>query len=324
MIKILIWLKLVALSVAVAIVSMPTFVAASPAKMLSDIAQPVFETSMAKVVSPRRVDLAAEMDGVLLRIETQEATNVGKGDLLFVFDCRSNELALKSAKLMLKISQKTAAQARAELNRSQKVLRSSAITVAQHETVKLAFETASLDVNDKSLTRDAAALAVERCLVKAPFTGVVTKIVAGPGSYLTAGTLVMSMTETENLEVVAQLTPDEIDILDNSSTLNFVSNDEIFPLVIRAVEPVFDSATRAQRVLLRLPNEADLPIGLTGMLRWQGDRFSLPSDYLVRREAEVGLLIEQNGAETFHPVPGAIEGLPVLVRLPADTKVIRP
>lgn len=302
----------------------PSVVTAADALALSSVARPVFETSLARVVSPRKADLSAEMDGIMLRIDTREAANVTAGDTLFAFDCRGNDLALQRAELALKISQKTASQEKAAFYRSTEGLRNNTTSVAQNEVVQLAFETASLDVTDKSLTRDAAALAVEHCIVKAPFTGVITAIAVGAGSYLTAGTRILSMTETENLEVVARLTPAEIDILGSSSKLEFISRDEDFPLTVRAIEPVFDPVTGAQRVLLRLPRHADLPIGLTGVLKWQGDRASLPSEYLVRRESQIGLLIDKNGAETFLPVPGAIEGLPVLVKLPADTKVIRP
>lgn len=298
--------------------------AAGAAAALSSVAQPVFETSLARVVSPQKADLSAEMDGIVLRIDALEAANVTAGDTLFAFDCRSNDIALQRAELALKISQRIAAQAKAVLYRSTDGLRNNTTSVAQNEVVQLTFETALLDVTDKLLARDAAAVAVEHCIVKAPFTGVITAIAVGSGSYLTAGTRILSIAETENLEVAAWLTPLEIDILDSSSNLEFISTDENFPVTVRTVEPVFDPVTGAQRVMLRLPRDADLPIGLTGILQWQGGRVSVSSEYLVRREAQIGLLIDKNGTETFFPVPGAIEGLPVLVKLPEDAKVIRP
>ncbi len=297
--------------------------AATTGTPITDAGSPVVEESPAQVVS-RSSDISVEIDGLVDGVSVLEGQTLSAGETLFTMDCRRIELAYNRAELALSVAEENATQANAALFRSTEGLRNSITTKVQNDLDKLAYQTAQLDVEDKRLSRDSAQLAIGRCTVTAPITGVVTKIVAGPGSYLTAGSLVLSMTETENLEVTAQLTPGEIDILGNSATLTFVSDDESFPLTVRAVEPTFDAASGTQRVHLKLPPTADLPVGLDGVLRWDGGRYSLPPEYLARRGPEVGLLIETGGSTEFRPVPGAVEGLPVIVRLPANTKVVKP
>lgn len=299
-------------------------VATAAGRPLAEVGHPVAEESLAHVVSHAKSDISVEIDGVIAAIAVLEGQSVTRGDTLFTIDCRGFELALQRAHLAVTVSEATAAQAKVTLERSNEGLRNNSVSKAQNDAARLAYQTALLDLEDKKLSREIAQLAVDRCTVAAPFTGVVTGVAAGPGSYLTAGSPVMSMTETENLEVTAELTPDEIDILGNSARLTFVSGDESFPVTLRAVEPTFDPASGTQRVHLKLPPTADLPVGLNGMLRWDGGRYSLPPEYLARRGPQVGLLIEKGGTTTFLPVPGAVEGLPVLVRLPADTKVVKP
>ncbi len=291
---------------------------------LSEVGKPVAEESLARVVSPRKSEIAADMDGIISRIDVLEGQAVTQGEMLFVFDCRSAKLALKRSALSLKVSEETLQSAKSAHDRSNLELSNSTVSKAQNDASNLAYVTSQLDVSDKQLAQAAAQLAVEYCSVIAPFTGVVTGIHTGPGSYVTAGTPVLSLTETENLEVVAQLTPDEIDWLSNSTDLTFVSSDEIFHLKVRTIEPVFDSATKSQRVILDLPPSADLPVGLTGVLRWYGGRYRLPTEFLVRQGPDVGLQINTGNGIAFHPLPGAIEGLPVLLNLPSGTKVIKP
>lgn len=291
---------------------------------IADAGMKLSEESLAQVVSRSNSDLAVEIDGRVKTIAVLNGQSVKMGDLLFNMDCRQFELAVKRADLAIRLAQVTATQAKVVMDRSTDGLRGKSISKAQNDADRLAYDTAVLDLEDKKLSRDAAQLLVDRCNVTAPFTGVITRIATGPGSYLTAGSLVLSMTETENLEVTALLTPEEIDVLGNSETLIFVSGDEVFPVTLRTVEPTFDPISGTQLVHLRLPKTADLPVGMNGFLRWDGGRFSLPPEYLVRKGPEVGLLIEKGGGTEFLPVPGAVENLPVIVRLPADTKVVKP
>jgi len=93
---------------------------------------------------------------------------------------------------------------------------------------------------------------------------------------------------------------------------------------MRTVEPVFDTALGSQRVFFKLPASADLPVGLTGVLRWQGNQRKLPPRFLVRQGPELGVIIQKDGKPLFIAVPGSVEGLPFTLALPTDTKVIRP
>ena len=292
--------------------------------VLSQIGEAVPENSLAQVVSPRRSDIAAEIDGIVTDISVLEAQRVNVGDTLVSFDCRSHKMSLARAQLALEMSEQTAKQTGVSLARSNELLSNKSVSQANNDVAQLAFDTAILEVRDRTITRDVNALTASFCEVTAPFTGVISKIVAGPGSYLTAGSHVLSMFETEDLRIVAQLTPEEIDILGTGVNPAFISGDEHFEVSNPVVEPLFDPILGTQRVIYSLPSDADLPVGLTGVLRWNGERFTLPSSFFVRRGPDVGLLIGRDNKQTFYPVPGSIEGLPIVVRLPADTKVYKP
>lgn len=292
--------------------------------LVSHAGKPFIEESLAQVVSRAKSDIAVEIDGIVETVDVLVGQTVTAGDPLFSMNCAGYALALRRSELALTLAERNATQAKLVLERSVEGLNNNVVSRAQNDVDRLAYETAKLGVEDMKLSRDSAKLFVDRCAVSAPFTGVVTKITTGPGSYLTAGSLALSMTETESLEVTAQLTPDEIDILGNSQELTFASGDEEFSLTLRTVEPTFDPVSGTQRVHLQLPETADLPVGMNGMLRWNGGRYSLPATYLARRGPQVGLLLEKSNGIEFMPVPGAVEGLPVIVRLATDTKVLKP
>lgn len=278
----------------------------------------------AHVISRSRSDIAVQIDGPVKNVNVFEGQTVRKGDVLFTIDCRSYVYALKLKEVALTLAQNKAELAKASLQRSRARLRISTISKAKFEADQLNYQTSLLNLRTEKLYRDSAQLAVDRCKVSAPFGGVVTRITTGPGSYLTAGTVVMSMSETEHLEVIANLTSDEINSLIHSSSVDFVFGKTRLPLKLRTVEPVINQATGAQRVFFDLPPKAALPINLAGTLQWEGTRFRIPPDYLVHGAKGPGLLIDRNGKSVFFPVPAAIDGMSVIIDLPATTKIIKP
>jgi len=278
----------------------------------------------AHVISRSRSDIAVQIDGPVKSVNVFEGQTVRKGDVLFTIDCRSYVYALKLKEVALTLAQNKAELAKASLQRSRARLRISTISKAKFESDQLNYQTSLLNVRTEKLYRDSAQLAVDRCKVSAPFSGVVTRIATGQGSYLTTGTVVMSMSETEHLEVIANLTSDEINSLIHSSRIDFVFGKTRFPLKLKVVEPVINQATGAQRVYFDLPPKAALPINLAGTLRWKGERFRIPPDYLIHGTNGLGVLIDRGGKSVFFPVPAAIDGMPVIIHLPATTKIIKP
>jgi len=180
---------------------------------LASISTPAPATSLARVISRNTADIATEINGVVTLVPVLEGQRVSKGDRLFELDCRQNKLTLEQSDLTLKRAMEKVADEKVALDRSNELLKRNAISTVAHDAVQSIFDLAQIDANINKVARDTAMLTVSNCTVIAPFSGVITKIYAAPGGYLTSGALVLRMVETENLEIAAQLTPAEIDLL---------------------------------------------------------------------------------------------------------------
>ena len=118
-----------------------------------------------------RVELRAQVGGILTEIHFKDGQIVHKGDLLFVIDPRPYQIKLEQAKAALQTATARVALANNQLSRAQSLKRNE---FATQETVdqrtndedasKAAVESAKAQVQD-------AELDLEYCQVRAPFTG---------------------------------------------------------------------------------------------------------------------------------------------------------
>jgi RND family efflux transporter MFP subunit len=118
-----------------------------------------------------RVELRAQVGGILTELHFKDGQIVHKGDLLFVIDPRPYEIKLAQAQAALQTATARAALASNQLNRSQSLKRSD---FATQETVDQRIndqDASQAAVEDaKARVRDAE-LDLEYCHVRAPFTG---------------------------------------------------------------------------------------------------------------------------------------------------------
>jgi len=118
-----------------------------------------------------RVELRAQVGGILTEIHFKDGQIVHKGDLLFVIDPRPYEIKLEQAKAALQTATARVALANNQLSRAQSLKRNEFATqetVDQRTNDEDASRAAVEDA--KARVRDAE-LDLEYCQVRAPFTG---------------------------------------------------------------------------------------------------------------------------------------------------------
>lgn len=118
-----------------------------------------------------RVELRAQVGGVLTQIQFKDGAIVKKGDVLFEIDREPYEIRLNQAEAALAAAKARLALAARELSRAQELQRSEAGSVqnvdqkiAEHRAAQAAVDLASAQVHD-------ARFDLDRTKVRAPFTG---------------------------------------------------------------------------------------------------------------------------------------------------------
>jgi membrane fusion protein, multidrug efflux system len=118
-----------------------------------------------------RVELRAQVGGLLTEIHFQDGQIVHKGDLLFVIDPRPYEIRLAEAKAQLQTATAKVALANNQLSRAQSLRRNEFATQETVDQRTSDQDSSQASVEDAKARVNDAELDLEYCRVTAPFTG---------------------------------------------------------------------------------------------------------------------------------------------------------
>jgi len=160
-------------------------------------------------ISPRRVvTLSAEVRGRIIRGHDHLLPGliVTRGELLFAIDAEEYQLAYDSAIALLHILDRDLAIARAEFDRVRKLYEKNRVgSLSAVEKAEAAVNAIRDRLEQVRRSRDEAKIQLDRCTLRAPFTGRVTEVMADAGEYVTPGTKLVTLVDDRDLEIVVPL-----------------------------------------------------------------------------------------------------------------------
>jgi membrane fusion protein, multidrug efflux system len=118
-----------------------------------------------------RVELRAQVGGLLTEIHFQDGQIVHQGDLLFVIDPRPYQIRLAEAKAQLQTAAAKVALANTQLSRAQSLRRNEFATQETVDQRTSDQDSSQASVEDAKARVNDAELDLEYCRVTAPFTG---------------------------------------------------------------------------------------------------------------------------------------------------------
>ena len=265
----------------------------------------------AEAVSLNHPQISAQATGEVRSIEVETGDLVEQGMVMVRLDCRQSEFNQA-------VLNDAYALALKEFRRSQSLQKNSAISEQQ-------LTQAASTLEQASIRKQQATLSVEHCLIVAPFTGVVTRRQVQLGAVAVPGSPVVTLLQTDVVEIRARLSSEELLSLWAAGEINFVSEGRVYPLSLRSAIPVVDSVSNKRAVRLSIKGELPFP-GAPGDVVWRAEGRFLPVELIVQRENQLGYFIEQQGVAQFVPLAAARLGHPARIemgRLDADqVKVI--
>jgi RND family efflux transporter MFP subunit len=146
------------------------------------------------------VAITPDVSGLVREILVVDNQQVKQGDVLFRVDPERYELALKQAIAAVEGKKAAAEQAAADYMRYSKL----SADATSEQKVELARSThlqAKADFDKAIADRDLAQLNLDRSNVRALVNGRVTNLNLRPGAYVTVGTGVMALIDTDTLRV---------------------------------------------------------------------------------------------------------------------------
>lgn len=283
------------------------------------------EYSAPATVQPQNSpDIASELMANVLDIPVHVGDRVAQGDRLLSLDCRHPESQLTSARAGLKELQVRYQFAQQQLQRSVGLRKKNSISQELLEQRQSESGSIKALIQSQQEQIEQARLHVEDCILLAPFDALVTQRHTSVGALVSQGTPLIHLIQMDDVEISAQLRGQQGRSLESASSIVYRFQDRNYRVQIKHLLPLIDARLKTQEARLRFLDEAAI-IGSAGRLVWQPMQRQLPSQYLVRRNGELGLMLEDNLQARFWPLHDAIEGQPAqldLADFPAQTQVI--
>ncbi|RDJ11520.1 efflux RND transporter periplasmic adaptor subunit [Rhizobium grahamii] len=156
------------------------------------------------------VRLAADVSGIVSEVDAKDNQAVRKGDVIFRIDQARFSLALRQAEAQIESSKAALDMARSDLELYRKLGESSVARqkIQQAETTVQQDEAA---YSQAVISRDTAQLNLDRSVVRAPVNGVLTNFSMKPGNYVTAGTAVTALIDSDSYYVAGYFEENKLD-----------------------------------------------------------------------------------------------------------------
>lgn len=291
-------------------------------KPLSTLWQTQTFDAPADVIALQRPVVSAQLAAEVNKVNVEVGDRLQVGSIVVNLDCRRYEVQAASHKAGLQRSRAQLRFAREQFKRAQNLKKKKSISeelLAQRQ-LDVAVAEANLETARQAVV--ATEIDIENCKVRAPISGVVEARHVSHGDYVNIGEPLISLVTDALLEVEANLRHVEIQSLSSGNAIEFDAAGKIYQLKLRQVVPVVDNNTATVKVRLLFTGEDKPFVGTSGRLRWRSDQKLLPSQFLLRREDQLGIFISQNEKAVFHVLPEAVEGRPASIDLSGNTLVI--
>jgi multidrug efflux system membrane fusion protein len=279
-------------------------------------------TELSGDVRPRYESrLGFRVGGKITARKVEVGTKVARGQVLMQLDPQDLRLGQAQAQASLRAAETNAELARAELKRYQDLRAQNFVSQAVLDQKQAAARAGAANVEAaRAQLREQANQTGYASLV-ADGDGVVTGIDAEAGQVVQAGTPVVRVARTDEMEVVVGVPEDQVGDLrrvNDVAVRLWADAGRTIPGRIREVSPVADPGTRTYTVKVAIPPSPDVRLGMTAVVllsRKGGDaHVHVPLSALVRDRGATGLWVVDKGAVHLVPVQVAgVDGNDVLV-----------
>lgn len=291
---------------------------AGPRPVISEIvrADSAIMRSFDGLIEPRdQIDLAFRTGGRLARLSVETGDRVTQGAILASLDQITLQQDLDAASAAVVSARAAADLAAAQLERGTALLDRGVYSEAQLEQLQTSSDAALAQLNNAIATEIQAREAAHYGNLTAPVDGVILATHAEVGSYIAAGTPVLSITGGSEIEAVIDVPEPLFETLANTSQFEIthqVPGVDPIRATLRSVDPVTEGKLDTRRMRLTLIDPpADYRIGalvLARPLAQQTPTITLPQSALTTLDGQLGVWrITPDRAAEFVPVTVSTE-----------------
>jgi membrane fusion protein, multidrug efflux system len=275
----------------------------------------------ASVIAANRTVVTSQITALIDEIAIDVGDLVEKGQLLVKLDPADTRLALAEAEAALAAQEAQLQDAQQRLRRAENLLERDFVSEDELNARQTEVAVMEANRNRQRVAIRNARLALSRTEVYAPFDAAVVERQAQVGNLASPGSPLLTLVQTDDREVDAEVDPRYAEQLKVTSNLRFVSEGREWPVELARLSTVIEADTRKQRGRFRFASEP-APIGATGELVWDEASGLVPVSLIVQRGNSLGVFTARDGHARFVALPSAQEGRPAAIDLPVDTPIV--
>ncbi|NVJ97823.1 MAG: efflux RND transporter periplasmic adaptor subunit [Alphaproteobacteria bacterium] len=243
------------------------------------------------VISLHNSRISAEVEGPLLWV-ADVGTAVKEGDVIARIDDRLLTVALRRAEANLKRLEADLKYREQDVKRYKELAAQNNASQARLDEAIANREMAVQEIADARAAYDRAKGDVARTQIKAAFPGHVVQRLANKGEYLTVGTEVLRLVDTQNIEIAMPAPIDITPFLKAGAQVEVKSKQGIYMLPIRTIVPVGDAVSRMVEVRLSAKAEdwiVSTPVLISLPKGPQVNAVAVPRDALIIKGGSIYL-----------------------------------
>ncbi|THF61935.1 efflux RND transporter periplasmic adaptor subunit [Pseudothauera nasutitermitis] len=278
-------------------------------------------------------DLGFRIGGKLVERKVDVGDAVRAGDLLARLDAADVALAAAAAVARVEAARADLVLARSELKRNEELHVRGFISASALDARRTAVEAAEAAERAARAQADSAANQTAYAELRAVEAGVVTAVMAEPGSVLAAGQAVVRFARPSEREVLIHVPESRVANLRAgmpATVLPLAGAARPYAAQVREIAPAADAATRSFAVRVAVPEADDgLPLGASARVAFAGQAagaLRIPLAALTERGGQPAVWVVDDG-QRVRPLAVEVgeyaeDGVEVLAGLPADARLV--
>ena len=224
------------------------------------------EENYSGVVKGRyETNLSFQVSGKIISREVQTGSLVRAGEILMTLDPKDIVELSRSMDAQVAAAQSRLQLAKSNLDRYSELFQSEAIAAAVLDQYKTEYDAAQATYDYAVAQARQSQNALEYTTLAANADGVISEVSAEVGQVVAAGQSVLSLVQTGELEVVANIPENKISNVQIGQrvSINFWANNDTVSGIVREISPMADSASRTFTVKISLPDVKNIQLGMT-------------------------------------------------------------
>ena len=210
-------------------------------------------------------NLSFQVGGKIISRDVQAGSLVRAGEVLMTLDPKDIAEQSRSADAQVASTRAQLQLARSNLERYTELFKAEAIAAVVLDQYKTQFDAAQAAYDSAVAQAQQSQNALDYTTLTANADGVISVINAEVGQVVAAGQTVLTLVQTNELEVVVNIPENKIsDVqIGQNVTVEFWATNDSVSGTVREISPMADSASRTFTVKISLPEVRNIQLGMT-------------------------------------------------------------